>query len=281
MACKSVRVTPAVWSRMNASRSTPSACSRVRSAGATSRWRSPRAARQRPRFSSRARPSIHGCSTTSGRPRPRYTSTSSASGRARRRRLRRRADRQGGGGRPGEGRRRPPGLRSGGTAHAPLRATGVGRRARLGGARDAGARGGRALGGGGVSRWNLGAVGHIDHRKARSSTVVLDGWAAPASRITSGTAASTTCSCASPGRSSRNSSSSFSRAYGGSAEKFAGHCPRRPVPCARRGRGGTARARAPQRAWALPADHDESSRVVRDGDGDARRGQPVRRPTAG
>ena len=59
------------------------------------------------------------------------------------------------------------------------------------------------LGGGGTTRWNLSGLGHVDHHKV----VIVDGrvgWVGGAGiEDTSTTAASTTCSYAPPGRSSR------------------------------------------------------------------------------
>ena len=123
------------------------------------------------RCSSRAASSTRRCSRTSPRRRPPSTSTSSASGPAssasgsRRRSSPRRR------GRPCPPRRRPAGLRPRGWLAGALRA--AHRRGHRGLRRscDEAARRGGALGAGGTMRWNLRALGHIDHRKV----VVIDG----------------------------------------------------------------------------------------------------------
>ena len=134
------------------------------------------------------------------------------------------------------------GARTGARCTRPLRATlppasGLRGRAR----RSVRAQSGQ-LGGGGANRAGTSAaLGHVDHRKLTSSTAAPAGSAAPASRTISGTAASTTCSCASPGRSSRQLQLVFVASVRWLGGRFRPRR-RRPVPCARGGWGAPAGA---------------------------------------
>ena len=238
----------------------------------TSRWRSTRAPPRRRRSSSRARTSTRRCSRTSPRPRRRSTSTSSASARApwatgsRRRSLAKAregvpvrlvVDRQGSD--PERGTKRAlRELSAAGAEVCVVRATKPRSRGR-----PARRRRRRCTG---TSR----ASGTSTIARSSSSTAGSAGSAAPGSRITSRTGASTTCSSASTGP----VVSQLQLVFVASLRWLGGEirpASRRAVP-GRSSAGDDSRGRAAQRAGALPADHRR--------DREPARRRPARRSTS-